>query len=311
MANQTGRGTVAVPEEVPYHRVLISDKRRIARGIFAILLLIGGMFFFIYTITFISSIIDAQVFGRVSPLAGGTEYTPVFAAGIFLSAAMLIPWSMLLLRWLYGVKGSILHSVRSSFRPAVFGRAVLLIVPIWTVCMVIFHMLEPYTTTEWHVNDLLAVFAISVLLAPLQSAGEEYAFRGFIFQVASSWVRSPRASLIVGIAVSSVVCAIIHLSTDPWFNLYYMVLGITFTLITWRTGGLEYSIVLHAVNNTLYFVIVLLLNVDLLGAADRSVGAGTPLYLLQCAAVILITAIVWFTTRRTGPELTPRKKNFE
>jgi hypothetical protein len=119
MANQTQRRTVAVPEEVAYHRVLVSDKRRIGRGILAILLLIGGMFFFTYTITFISSVIDTNVFGRVSPLAGGKEYTPVFAAGIFLSAAMLIPWSM----WLYGVKGSILHSVRSSFRGFVFQVA--------------------------------------------------------------------------------------------------------------------------------------------------------------------------------------------
>ncbi|GAB6930787.1 CPBP family intramembrane metalloprotease [Paenibacillus sp. JCM 10914] len=308
MEKPTRRGARAVPAEIPYHRVLVSDKRRIWRGILAVAILIGAMLLFVLAFALIGNEIDTRFFGRVNPAGGGTVFTPVYAAGNLLAVALLIPLSMLLQRWLYGVKGSILHSVRSAFRPAVFGRALLIVLPIWTVYMVIFNMLMPYTTTDWRVNDLLGMFVVAMLLAPLQSAGEEYGFRGLVFQIASSWVRSPRASLIVGIAISSVLFAVIHLSTDPWLNLYYLVLGITFALITWRTGGLEYAIVIHAVNNTLAYVLATVLQVDLLAGSDRSAGMGSAIMLLPCVLVVLITAIVWFGTRRTGPELTPHNE---
>jgi len=43
------------------------------------------------------------------------------------SPALLIPWSMLIQRWLYGVPGASLHSVVSRFRFEVFGRALLVL----------------------------------------------------------------------------------------------------------------------------------------------------------------------------------------
>lgn len=308
MKNRTGRGLRAVPAEVPYHRVLVSDKRRIGRDILALFLLIGGLFFFSLLSPIIGGVIDTHVFGRDNPMSGGTDFTPVYVASNFAGVALLIPWSMLIQRWLYGVKGATLHSVRSVFRLAVFGRAVLIILPIWTIYMVFFNWFSSYNTTEFLVADLLAIFAVSVLLAPLQSAGEEYAFRGLIFRIASGWVRSPRASLIVGIAVSSVLFAFVHSSTDPWYNLYYLVLGITFATVTWRTGGLENAIVIHAINNTLAYIFIVLLRVEYLTAVDRSAGMGSKIMLMPCAALVLVTIIIWFGTRRTGPELTPQNE---
>ncbi|WP_051302671.1 CPBP family intramembrane glutamic endopeptidase [Salibacterium aidingense] len=299
---KTKQGTYSVPEQVPYHRVLVSSNRRIWRGILAFILLIGGMFFFAIAFSFIGSEIDTRVFGHV----GETGFTPVHMASSYLAIAMLIPWSMLIQRWLYGGKGSILHSVRSTFRSDVFGRAFLLILPIWTVCLLLFNWFAPYTTTEWRTADLFAMFAVGILIVPLQSAGEEYGFRGLVFQIASSWIRSPRASLIFGIAVSSVLFALIHLSTDPWLNLHYLVLGVTFALMTWRTGGLEYSIVAHAVNNTLTFVLAVVLRTELLAESDRSAGAGSEIILIISAFIIFITIIVWFITRHSSPELTPQ-----
>lgn len=305
---KTKQGVRAVPAEVPYHRVLVSSKRRIWRGILAFLLLIGGMYLFVIAFSLIGSEIDTRVFGRVNPAGGGNDYTPVFMASNFLAIAMLIPWSMFIQRWLYGLRGSILHSVRSIFRPVVFGRALLLTLPIMTVCLVIFNWFAPYITTAWGVNDLLVIFTLSILIVPLQSAGEEYGFRGLVFQIASSWVRSPRASLIIGIAVSSILFAAIHLSPDPWFNLYYIVLGITFAMMTWRTGGLENAIVIHAVNNSLTYVLATVLRTDLLADVDRSAGmGGSEIILLPSAVIILITIVVCYKTRHTSPELTPKR----
>jgi hypothetical protein len=39
--------------------------------------------------------------------------------------------------------------------------------------------------------------------------------------------------------------------------------------------------------------------------ADRSAGAGSPTQLIPTVAVIIITAIIWRSTRSTGPALTP------
>lgn len=299
--------TYSVPEHIPYHGVLVTSKRRIWRGLLAFLLLIGGMFFFVITFSFIGGEIDTRIFGRVSPAKGGTDYTPVYMAANFLAITTLIPWSMFLQRWLYGMKGAGLHSVLSTLRPDVFGRAVLFTLPPMTVCIVILNLYAPYTTTEWNVSDLLIIFILSILIVPLQSAGEEYGFRGLVFRIAAGWFQNPRVSLISGIAVSSLLFAAIHLSPDPWFNLHYILLGVTFALITWRTGGLEYAIVIHALNNSLTYVLATVLRTDLLADVDRSAGmGGSGIVLLPSIVIIFITIIICFKTRHIGPALTPR-----
>lgn len=296
-----------VPDQVPYHRVLASSKRRIVRGLFAFVLLIGGMFLFIIGFSLIGSEMDTRIFGRVSPAKGGSDYTPIYMASHFLAVGMLIPWSMFLQRWLYGKKGNILHSVRSSFRADVFGRAVLLTLPIMTVCIVTLHFFAPYTVTNWHTNDLLLIFTLSILVVPLQSAGEEYGFRGLVFQIASSWFQNQRLSLIMGILISSFLFAFIHLSPDPLFNLHYIILGVTFALMTWRTGGLEYAVVIHSLNNSLTYVLATVLRTDLLADVDRSAGMeGTFIIFLPSAISILITLYIWYKTRHIGPALTPK-----
>ncbi len=91
---------------VEYHRGLAGGKRRIGRGLLAIALLLGGMQFFIFVLVIIAALIDSAIGTEAS-----TGYTPlVNAAGAF-SVALLIPWSMLIQRWLYGVRGGSLSSV--------------------------------------------------------------------------------------------------------------------------------------------------------------------------------------------------------
>ncbi|PZG23748.1 CPBP family intramembrane glutamic endopeptidase [Nonomuraea aridisoli] len=298
------RGPRPIPPGVPYHRVLAGEKRRVGRGILALVLLLVGLFGIGGVVSVLGSAVD-QALGRVNPIAGGTEFTPIYHAANLVSIALLIPWSMVVQRWLYGVKGASLHSVSSAFRPDVLGRAVLTVVPIWAVYMTVFFLLSPYTEGSWRFSDLVAVFVITLLLTPLQSAGEEYGYRGLAFRVAASWGRGPRTALVLGLAVSSILFAAIHMSTDPWLNVYYLTLGVTFGLITWRTGGLETSTVIHAANNTLVYLLMLVTHADPLADADRSAGAGSIVMLLPCVLLAAITAVFWARTRRTGPPRTP------
>jgi membrane protease YdiL (CAAX protease family) len=289
---------------VPYHRVLAGEKRQIWRGIAALVLLVGGMFLFSFVLTMIAAVGDLLM-GRDSLVMGGDELTPLFQGASLLGLALLVPWSMLIQRWLYGMRAASLHSVLSLFRPAVFGRAVLVIFPIWAVYLTVFSALTPVEEVPWRFADLLAMFAITLVLVPLQSAGEEYGLRGLAFRVAASWGRGPRAALIIGVVVSSLLFTVVHFAADPWLNVYYFTFGVTLALITWRTGGLETAVVIHAVNNTIAFLVPILMRTDPATWMDRSVGVGSALMLVPCALLIAITAVVWWRTRTSGPPLTP------
>ncbi|MEC3895354.1 type II CAAX endopeptidase family protein [Nocardiopsis alba] len=301
------RGPRPVPPGVEYHRVLADDRRRIWRGIAALVLLFGGMLAFSFGFTILGSLVDMAL-GRPSVLLGGDEFTPATQASALIGLALLVPWSMLIQRWLYGVKGASLHSVLSVFRPAVFGRAFLVILPIWAVYMTVFSMFTPMPEGVWRPSDLVLMFGIVLLLTPLQSAGEEYGFRGLAFRVAASWGKGPRAALLLGVAVSGLLFMLAHFALDPWLNLYYLTFGVTLALITWRTGGLEVAVVVHAVNNTIAFLLTLVTRSDLVEGMDRSVGAGSAIMLVPCVLLILITIVVWARTRETGPALTPSER---
>ncbi|WP_366146391.1 CPBP family intramembrane glutamic endopeptidase [uncultured Pseudokineococcus sp.] len=116
---------------------------------------------------------------------------------------------------------------------------------------------------------------ITVPLTPLQAAGEEHGLRGLIIRVTGGWTRGSRAGLVLGSVVSSVVFTAAHGSADPYVLARHLSLAESFAVLTWRTGGLEMAVVLHAVLNVMAFLMSTALRVDVAGAfADRSV-AGT------------------------------------
>jgi membrane protease YdiL (CAAX protease family) len=108
------------------------------------------------------------------------------------------------------------------------------------------------------------------------------------------------------VLVSSGIFAVIHLSTDPWLNLWYLIFAVGTALITWRTGGIEIAVVVHAGYNTLSFVFEAAFRVDLATVAtDRSAGAGSAAVLIPGAVVVATALLVWLRTRRIGPARTP------
>ncbi|RKS08581.1 membrane protease YdiL (CAAX protease family) [Nocardiopsis sp. Huas11] len=299
------RGPRPVPPGVEYHRVLAGDNRRIARGVLAIVLLVAGLFVFSFAASQAAVLIDARM-GRTNPAAGGTDYTPLYHGLTMFALALLIPWSMLIQRWLYGVRGASLHSVLSRLRIEVFGRALLIIGPIWLVPTIILTVSMPAEQTFWSTTDLIAIFALTLLLTPLQSAGEEYGLRGLVLRVAGSWNRGPRTALVVGILVSSLLFTSLHGAGDPWINLWYFTLAVSLAVITWRTGGIETAVVIHALLNTLTFLFAIALHTDLgVAATDRSAGTGSAALLVPSVIVAAIAAVVWLRSHRTGPALTP------
>jgi uncharacterized protein len=282
---------------VEYHRVYAGEKRRIFRGILAILLLFVGFIGFAQLFVIGAAVVDAQVFGR-------TGQTPLQHAAGSLALVVLIPYSVLLQRVLYGVPARSLHSVAGRFRYGVFARSLLAFGP-FLLIVIAYGYLVPGETIPWSTGDLVALFVVGMLLTPLAAAGEEYGLRGFMFRVVGGWTRGARSGAVLGIIVTTVLFSLAHGTLDPFLLSTYLVLFSSMAIVTWRTGGLEVAIALHGVYNMTSLVLGTTLHLDLFGSLDsRGEITGSPASLVPSAGLVIITAIVWWMTRKTGPART-------
>lgn len=161
-------------------------------------------------------------------------------------------------------------------------------------------------SVPWATADLVAFFVIGMVLTPLAAAGEEYGFRGFMFRVLGSWTREARSGAIPGIVVTTVLFSLAHGTLDPFLLTSYLVLFSSMAIVTWRTGGLEVAVVLHGVYNVAFLVLSTTLHIDI-GAqlANRGDAVGSMANLVPSAALLFITATVWWMTRGSGPARTP------
>lgn len=95
----------------------------------------------------------------------------------------------------------------------------------------------------------LAVALVVVLTTPLQAAGEEYVFRGYLMQAIGSLFKNKW----VAILSTATLFALAHgLQNPPLFFDRFMFGLIAGWLVT-RTGGLEAGIAMHVLNNFLAF----------------------------------------------------------
>ena len=115
------------------------------------------------------------------------------------------------------------------------------------------------------------LLVVVLLTTPLQSAAEEYVFRGYLSQAIAGWIRAPQAGAVVAAVLSALLFAAAHGPQDPLTFLDRFAFGLAASAVVWLTGGLEAAIVLHAVNNVLVFVLAGTLGE---GVATEEVPAG-------------------------------------
>ena len=102
--------------------------------------------------------------------------------------------------------------------------------------------ITPEKSWPWYVLVVLAT-------TPLQAAGEEYLFRGWLNQAVGSYLAKPVLGAVVAGGLSSVLFALAHGQQDPWLFVDRLAFGVVASWLVWRTGGLEASIALHVMNN--------------------------------------------------------------
>src|SRR3954453_22533702 len=144
---------------------------------------------------------------------------------------------------------------------------------------------------------LLVVF----LTTPLQSAAEEYLFRGYLSQAIGGWIRSPRVGAVVAAVVTATLFSLAHVPPDFLTFFDRFAFGLAASAVVWLTGGLEAAIVLHAVNNVLVFLLAGGLGE---GVTPDSVPAGTGVLVVavDLLAMAAYVALVARARERLRPE---------
>jgi membrane protease YdiL (CAAX protease family) len=145
-------------------------------------------------------------------------------------------------------------------------------------------------------GTFLVCAAIVVVVTPLQAAAEEFAFRGLIGQMFGGWLRS--APLVIVLSAIPFAAAHTQYLSDAgsvtWATADVTLFALVAGFVTWRTGGIESSIALHAVNNTVAF---LALASSLGGTTSTSTNAGgdpLPLFLSFLVSVVtMVPFAIW------------------
>lgn len=222
--------------------------------------------------------------------------------GAFILVATLSIWIA------HRVRPRFLSSVRGGLRWRWLGRCLVIVTPIWVVFVAVSFAIDPGISPrppQW-----VALLIIMAFTTPLQAAGEEYLFRGWLLQNVGSYFARPMVAFVVPTVISVGAFAAAHGSADVWIIADLAVFAFVACFLTWRTGGLEAAIVVHVVNNVVGLAAVILLGGWEEAFIDTT-SASTPLAFAFSALVQLIatTLILWQAKkvglRRTAPPPPP------
>ncbi|TFV46821.1 CPBP family intramembrane glutamic endopeptidase [Blastococcus sp. TF02A_35] len=246
----------------------------------------------------------AVVTGTSADLAMGDLTDPLVLLVTNLALALGIP--VVWLAW------SVAHSMGPGWSSSVLGRLRWRLLPRLTLLALVslglaigLALALDLATGEGEVEGPVAgwgwLLAVVLLTTPLQSAAEEYLFRGYLSQTVAGWVRSPAAGAVVAALVTGAVFSLAHLPPDLVTFLDRFAFALAASAVVWLTGGLEAAIVLHVVNNVVVFLAAGLLGG---GVATESVpeGAGPWPLLIGLAGTAAYVALVARWRRGAHPE---------
>lgn len=214
-----------------------------------------------------------------------------------LGLASCIPLAGLLTWGIYGLRPRWLASVAPGLRWSWLRSCLVVASVVWGVLFLL-ALTAVATTAEARFDGKVAALLVVVLLTtPLQAAGEEYLFRGFLLQsLGATGLRAPPCWVISG-----ALFATAHGQFAPALFADRWLIGIVFAWLATATGGLEASITIHAVKNVSALVPAVLLG-ELSSAIDPSDVTWLPFAL---DAVMLTVAALWIRTRLRRHTLPP------
>ncbi|MEV0953792.1 type II CAAX endopeptidase family protein [Promicromonospora sp. NPDC050249] len=147
----------------------------------------------------------------------------------------------------------------------------------------------------------LALAVVVLLTTPLQAAGEEYFFRGWLTQWTGSMLRWRWLAIALPAVLTAFLFALAHGAQSPWLFADRLVFGLVASLLVWRTGGLECAVALHVANNLLAFGLAIAYDglEDSLLITEIAPAEGA----VSIAGTIITTAVLLWWARRRRPAL--------
>lgn len=226
-----------------------------------------------------------------------------------LGSAILITWFVMRVvhrmrpRWLT----SVVPKMRWKLLFIFIGISVVALIAQMGVAMLVELLMpgEQDVSVSGEVNDFTATTALLALIVllttPLQAAGEEYVFRGYLMQALGSLWRNKWVALLA----TSLLFAVAHgVQNFPLFFDRFM-FGFIAGWLVIRTGGLEAGIAMHILNNFFAFGYALAfadlsesLNVSEVGWENIPV---TLTQALTYAGLVLLVSRKLDVQRRTAP----------
>ena len=139
-------------------------------------------------------------------------------------------------------------------------------------------------------TTLVLLVALSLLAVPFQAAAEEYVFRGFLMQTIGGWLRHPAFAILLPVPLF-----VLGHGYDPLGQVDVAVFAVFAGWITWRTGGLEAAIAVHAVNNVTIFLL------GAVGLADvNATGSSLSGLIVSVLTMAVTTALLVRLADRRG-----------
>ncbi|GAA2231697.1 CPBP family intramembrane glutamic endopeptidase [Streptomyces nogalater] len=286
-------------EQLPYHRLArLAPRYQWWRPLLGTLV-VGVAYVLAVLVLMLCFLVLGVALGYPEDADGWPEFGPVSGTALdLLSIAVGIPVLLLTVRWIGRRPAGTVSSVTGRLRMRWLALCVLTALPVLALTMGATLLLPSdggEAESQWVGWPAFGrALAVLLVLVPLQAAAEEYVFRGWLTQTAGAFLRSPWAALVP----QAVLFASAHGWGTPWGFADLLVFGACAGWLTWRTGGLEAAIALHAVNNLFAFGVSAAV-VDGLASDETAADAGWQTVVLDVAGIVLYTAAVtWWLRRR-------------
>jgi membrane protease YdiL (CAAX protease family) len=276
------------------------------RPILGVLLVLAGVFVLAPVLLQVPYLVYLAATGQ--PLLAGMERlvdltnpTPLALAYLNLVLAAAIPVVWLITWALHGLRprwlSSVVPRLRWRFFAACLGLSVLALVATLIVSVLlpqqggaeVSGQLNEFTSTT---RDFLLVV---LLLTPLQAAGEEYVFRGYLLQAFGGLF----GSRVMAVLLSSLLFALAHGLGQSWpIFIDRLAFGLVAGALVILTGGLEAGIAMHVLNNFLAFGLALTFG-DMGSALNPTGGSWWSLPATLTQSLVYL-ALATYTARAMG-----------
>ncbi|KAF2808616.1 uncharacterized protein BDZ99DRAFT_572450 [Mytilinidion resinicola] len=238
-----------------YHHALRPQTNRALRSTAALTAITAGM---AASLACLSPLLHSNLLldpysPAVPPGTPILRWTPGLLLASNFFSAVHVPTSLLIERYIYHQPTGSLSSTSNHFRWNWLLKLAKRVVPTAIICGGLMQLVKPAGWPQLSYRNV-GMSLLTAFLMPWAAAAEEYIVRGLLQRITASWFVDRGTAFWVSTGITSAFFAGIHMTTSVWMNAYCVLSSVSGSLMTRWTGGLEASVLLHAVSNVVLMV---------------------------------------------------------